>query len=57
MNLKRREAMNNVIKWVYNKDTESWWDNAEKKAYAFMKFNPDSNEAVEIECVKDILGV
>ena len=56
MNLKRREAMKNVVQWVYNKNQSAWWEAAEANANKFMKFEPDINEDAEIEYVGGLLS-
>ena len=55
MNLKRKSAMEEVIKWTFNKNPQAWWEDAEKKAYAFMKFEPNPDEEAEIEYVGGLL--
>ena len=55
MDLRRKSAMEEVIKWTFNKNPQAWWEDAEKKAYAFMKFEPNPDEEAEIEYVGGLL--
>jgi hypothetical protein len=56
MDLQRKAAMDEVIKWIYNKNQSAWWDAAVESANKFMKFEPDINEDAEIEYVGGLLS-
>ena len=55
MNLRRKEAMGEVVKGTFNKNPQAWREDAEKKAYAFMKFESNPDEEAEIEYVGGLL--
>ena len=56
MDLRRKSAMEEVIKMFANKYQDLWREEAEKKALWIMKFIPNSLEDEEIEYVGGILG-
>lgn len=55
MDLARKEAMDKVVKWYYDKNPNDWWENAVEKANKFMGFSENPYENDEIEYVKGIL--
>lgn len=55
MNLQRKAAMDEVIKWIYNKNMSAWWDAAVENANKFMKFELNPDEDAEVEYVRGLL--
>lgn len=55
MDLARKEAMEKIVKWYYDKNPNDWWENAVEKANKFMGFSENPCENDEIEYVKGIL--
>lgn len=55
MDLARKEAMEKIVKWYYDKNPNDWWENAVAKANKFMGFSENPCENDEIEYVKGIL--
>lgn len=51
MDLARKAAMDEIIRWIYSKNTSIWWDAAVERANKFMKFEPNPDEDSEIEYV------
>jgi hypothetical protein len=56
MNLRRKAAMDVVIKSFRDRFTDLWWEEAEEKALGFMKFTPDPLEKEEMEYVEGLLS-
>ena len=56
MNLRRKAAMDMVIKSFRDRYTDLWWEEAEEKALGFMKFTPDPLEKEEMEYVEGLLS-
>lgn len=56
MNLRRKAAMDVVIKSFRDRYTDLWWEEAEEKALGFMKFTPDPLEKEEMEYVEGLLS-
>lgn len=56
MNFQRKAAMDEVIKWIFNKNQSAWWDAAVESANKFMKFEPNPDEDSEVEYVGGLLS-
>lgn len=56
MNLRRKAAMNIIVKSIYNKNQADWRDAAIEKANSLMKFTPNPDEDAEVEYVGGLLS-